>query len=56
MLGLLENRPYIKFTCDKNSKAVILEPGKSYQSFMLNDELEVIPLGDVPMNNIAELD
>ncbi|MFP3012059.1 MAG: hypothetical protein ACEY3D_03590 [Rickettsia sp.] len=56
MLGLLEGRPYIKFTCDKNSNAVILESGKSYQHFILNDELVVTPLGDVPMNNIVELD
>ncbi|BBJ31939.1 hypothetical protein RAS_10480 [Rickettsia asiatica] len=56
MLGLFETSPYIKFTCNKNSESVILESGKSYQPFIINDKLEITPLGDAPMNNIVELD
>ncbi|QQV75405.1 hypothetical protein H6P87_00961 [Rickettsia tillamookensis] len=56
MLQLLEGRPYIRFICDENPESVVLELGKSYQPFIINDKLEMTPLGDAPMNNIAELD
>ncbi|GAA5252326.1 hypothetical protein [Candidatus Rickettsia kedanie] len=41
MLGLLEDSPYIRFTCDKNLGSVILESGKSYKPVIISDMLEM---------------
>ncbi|ABV75212.1 50S ribosomal protein L35 [Rickettsia akari str. Hartford] len=42
MLGLLEDRPYIRFTCAKNLGSVILlKSGKSYKPFIIHDMLEI---------------